>query len=386
MAAPTLADQMTQNAQARQIILQNAVPVIQKIASVTQAQGAYVAGQATVLNIPLQNVGLIKRIWVDVVANVQQGAAETQNATILGGSNALSQVLLTDLNNLVRINTSGWHLALLGTARRQLAAGAAFTSDTPFGIGSNYLLNKTPSAVTGAANLYQSYELPLAYSDSDLRGAIFANVVNATMNLQLTLNPNFFVSSTGDSTGAVYQSTTAQLGKINSYTIEVYQEYLDQLPRDGANNFILPGIDLSTQYNLLNSTTTGLAVGADQTLTYANFRSYLSTFVMYDNGGVLNAGTDLNYISLVTANSMNLFKLNPRMLQLLNGRNKINDDWPKGIYYIPHRDRPISTLQFGNMALNVNPSTVNANAMLSTGYEFFANQNQLQSAGTIASS
>jgi hypothetical protein len=121
-------------------------------------------------------------------------------------------------------------------------------------------------------------------------------------------------------------------------------------------------------------------------LPYANFRSYLSTLVIYDNAGVLNAGTDINYFSLATANAMNLFKYDPFVAQLINGRNKINDDWPLGTYYFDHRAKPLSTLTFGNMQLNVNPSSVGANALLLVGYEYFALQNQLQQQGSIQSS
>ncbi|MBM6691335.1 hypothetical protein H9X75_09870, partial [Fusobacterium mortiferum] len=93
---------------------------------------------------------------------------------------------------------------------------------------------------------------------------------------------------------------------------------------------------------------TGLAVGSEMALPYANFRSYMSTFVVYDNGGVLAAGTDITSFSMTTANSMELFNYDPTMAQLLNGRMKIGEDWPLGAYYFDHRAKPISTMAFGN--------------------------------------
>ena len=366
-------------------VLNEAIPVIQKIGSFTQSQYPYSAGVATVINCPVLNVGLIRRFWVKVTANIQQGAAETQTLVNMGPANFLSQILLNDLNNLVRVNSCGWHLSMLSTVRRQLAFGAAFTSDSPFGYGSNYNIVKAPASVTAAANMYTYYEVPVSYGDTDTRGAIFANVVNASMNLQLTINPNLFQTVTGDAAQSVYQSSSAQLGKINSYTIDVYQEYWDQLPRNADGSFAIPAIDIATQYNLLNTTLTGLAVGSDFNMPYANFRSYMSTFALYDNGGTLNAGTDINYFSLSTANSMNIFKYDPFVAQLLNSRNMINDDMPKGLYYFSHRARPLTTLAFGNMSLNMNPSLVNANAQVVVGYEFFAFANQLQQASSINS-
>jgi hypothetical protein len=377
-------DPVAQNAAARNAVLSYGQPIWLKVASLTQASNAYTAGQALVLNVPVQNVGLIRRFIVNCKFTVAQGAAETQTAQTFGGANALSQIVLTDFNNLVRVNTTGWHLSLLGTARRQMAFGAAFTSDTPFGIGANYNINKTPSSVTTSQTVYQQYEVPVAYSDIDLRGAMFAQLVNATANLQLTINPNFFVTSSGNGTQAVYKSSTAQLGVISAYTIDVYEETIDQLPRDGGGNFVLPNLDINTQYNILNVTQTGLAVGADFSLPFSNLRQFLSTFVIYDNAGTLNAGTDLNYISLTAANSLNLFKFDPTMLQLINGRFKINDDWPKGTYYLPSREKPISTLNFGNVALNINPSSVTAGAQLLVGYESMILTQQLQAAGSIS--
>ncbi len=359
--------------------------VVQKIATFTNTSNPYVAGQATVINLPLVNVGLIKRLWVRCVANVAQTVAETHTAQNLGPANFLSQIVVTDLNNLVRVNTTGWHLSMLSTARRQLAFGAAFTSDSPFGFGSNYGLVKIPASLTAAANMSVFYEIPLSYSDADLRGAMFANVTTASMNLQLTINPNLFQTLTGDPVLSCFKSSTATLGKINTYTIDVYQEYIDQLPRYQDGSYQLPMIDIATQYNVLNSNATGLAVGADFSLPYAALRSYLSTFVIYDNAGVLNAGTDINYFALQSANSMNLFKYDPFVAQLLNGRIKINDDWPVGVYYFDHRAQPISTIAGGNTQLIVNPSSVGANSILQIGYEFFSNTQQLQQAGSITS-
>ena len=378
---------MNQNAAASNFILRNCNPVIQKTYSYNQTSNPYVSGLPTTINVPIINTGLIKRLWVEITANVQQGAAENQILQSMGGpSNFLSNITIYDLQNLVRINTTGWHLAMLAAARRQFPLGASITSDTPIGIGSNYGIVSAPAVVTGAANISMVYEVPLAYSDHDTRGAIFANVVNATMNMQLTLNPNMFVAAGANGVQAMYKSSTAQLGKLNSYTINIYQEYWDQIPKDPATGqYILPLLNLAQSYNILSSNNTGLAVGSDQSLPYAPFRTYMSTFIVYDNGGVVNAGTDINYFSLATANTMNLFKYPPKMAQLINGRAKINADWPIGAYYFDHRAMPISTMTYGNMAMNVNPSVVNANAQLLLGYEFFSSPTQMQAMGSIQS-
>ena len=379
------------NLAARSLIVQNSVDALQQIFTTTISN--YTPGVAYPVNVPVRNVGLIKRFFVEILANVQQGAAETQTKTTLSGANILSQIVLTDLNNQTRIQTTGWHLHYLATVRRQLAFGAAFTNSDPSAIGNNWgtsgaattsCLQFIPSPVTAAANLRWFYEVPVSYSDTDLSGAIWANVLNATMNLQLVINPNFYVSSTADPVQAVYQSSSAQLGKINSITITVYQNYLDQLPvnpQTGA--VILPSLDLEYVYLLNNTNAVGLAAGADQALPYANWRNFLSTFVIYDNAGVINTGSDVNYIAMQSANFTNIFKIDPFMLSLLT-RTKINDDLPAGMYYIDTRSKPINTQQYGNMQLLFNPSAVTGGtSQLLIGYESLALQGVMNNAGSI---
>ena len=370
------------NLAARQMIVANAVDLIQQIYTTTIT--TYTAGQSTVVNVPVRNVGLIKRFWIEIVAAVVQGGAETQTKSTFGGANCLSQVVLTDLNNQVRVSTTGWHLHFLATVRRQLAFGAAFTNSDPSGIGQNWGLMTTPSPVTTVQTLKWFYEVPVSYSDTDLSGAIWANVLNATMNLQLVINPNFFVASGADATQAVYQSSSAQLGKINSIAITVYQNSLDQLPvNPQTGSVILPPLDLEYVYLLNNTNATGLAAGADQALPYANWRNFLSTFVIYDNAGVLNLGTDTNYIALQSANFTNLFKMDPFMLSLYT-RTLINDDFAPGVYYVGTRNKPINTLQYGNMQLLFNPSAVtNSTSQLLIGYESLALQGVMNQAGSI---
>lgn len=370
------------NLAARQLIVANGVDLIQQIYTTTIVN--YVAGQAYPVNVPIRNVGLIKRFWIEIVAAVVQGAAETQTKSTLGGANILSQVILSDLNNQVRVSTTGWHLHYLATVRRQLAFGAAFTNSDPAGIGQNWGLMTTPSPVTTVQTMRWFYEVPVSYSDTDLTGAIWANVLNATMQLQLIINPNFFVVTGADTVQAVYSSSTAQLGKINSMAITVYQNSLDQLPvNPQTGTVILPPLDLEYVYLLNNTNSTGLAAAADQALPYANWRNFLSTFVIYDNAGVLNLGTDINYLALQSANFTNLFKMDPFML-CLTVRTKINDDFAPGVYYIDSRNKPINTLQYGNMQLLVNPSAVTGStSQFLIGYESLALQGVMNQAGSI---
>lgn len=376
-AAPQQYNQQM-NDQARAYVLANSREMFQQVAQIVPA--APIIGQ--VINIPLRNVGLVKRLVIKVTGTVAQGAAENQNLTKWGLANIASNINVTDLSNYQRVNTTGWHLTALATLRRQGAYGAAFLNDSPVNFGSNFAVNNAPAQITAAKTFSFYYEIPLAYSDTDLRGAIYSAVVNATWNLQLTINPSFFVTSTADPVLAVYQSSTAQLGVLSAVTITVFQVYLDQLPFVGPNP-VLPLFDLATGYLLINTNQVGLSVGQDFPIQYPNFRQILSTMFIYDNNGVLNTGSDLNSIGIQAANLVFLYKSDPQTLAL-KLRNTIGDDFPPGSYCIETRMQPINTTAYGNMQLVLNPSSVNAPANVLMGLEMLGIINQVANAGSLA--
>lgn len=383
--APQMSIQQS-NQLARQLILQQAIDEWQSIYTATST-----AGTGAVINIPLRNVGLIKRLVVEVQAEINPPTGQTLTLTSLGGSNFFSNVVLTDLSNQTRINTSGWHLTAVSSAKARQPYGSAITAlDTPFGYGNNFQTTQycppMIAAPVSANNCSLMFEVPLSYSDTDLRGAIYANVVNATMNLQLTVNPNLFTASGADSTLGMYLSSSAAAGTLTSFTITVYQNYLDQIPI-GKNGPVLPLLDLSTVYLLNNTPYSSLVQNQDNPFPYANFRDFLSTTAIYDNSGVLSTGADINYISIQSANYTNIIKVDPNIVSLWN-RNRLQDDFPAGMYYLDHRQKPISTVQYGNMALIFNFKTVTsaATASLYVGYESLALVNQITQAGSLSGS
>jgi P3 major capsid protein len=370
------------NDDAQAIVLALAQPMQQPLAAVRFPGNNQAIGQTSV--IVMNNVGLNTKIIVEITGTIAQAAAETLNRTPLGLANFFSNITLTDLNNVQRVNTTGWHMYLVGTARNKAAYGAAFVNDAPVQIGSNYLVQNAPAAITTAAPFRFFYEIPIAYHDYDLRGAIYAGVTSAQWRLQLTINPNFVVPNTAtDSTQAAYKSTTADLGILSNVVIQVYQNYLDQLPRSNGVP-VLPAMSLSYNYLLINTTNLMGAAGFDTAIFYPNFRTFLSTIVQFNNAGALNLGTDINYLAIQVANMTYLRKLDPFYTQLQT-RNILLDDFPAGHYYLDHRNKPIDTNQFGNTSLVVNPSLVNSGASLNLGYEMLAIQSQAINAGSFPS-
>lgn len=371
------------NLMARRMVIQNSINMTQQIFTTTLSTNI----PGSVINVPLRPVGLVKRLWVKTVMTVQsQGTVLT--LTSFGPSNIFSNVTFTDLSNQTRINTTGWHLGMIASAKRRRVFGAAFTSDTPMGFGNNFTgVISAPATINSnpvVNNVFMFHEVPLAYNDQDLRGSIFANVTNATLQLQLTVNPNFFAATGVDATNSVYGSSgSATTPQILSMTVTVYQNYLDQLPHDQKGNTILPLIDLSIAYLLNQTPISALVATQDIPVQYANFRDFMSTIVVYDNAGTLNVGSDVSFFALQSANYTNIFKMDPNTVAMLT-RLILGDDFPRGTYYFDHREKPISTIQYGNMQLVANLLTVGgSSAALLVAYESLAFINMITQAGSL---
>lgn len=367
------------NTMARQLVLQNAVKMTQQIYSTT-----VVPSQQSVLNVQPRNVGLITGFTVEISATVTNTAGSALTLTPYNVANLFSNITFNDLNNNQRINTSGLHLALLNTVKAQRVFGSSVATDSPIKFGSNFTVISAPAtiAASGTGTIVFKLYVPLAYSDLDLRGAVYANVVNATMNLQLTLNNTAIIAS-GDGTSAVYSGNP---GSITSATVTVYQHYFDQLPI-GQKGPILPSLDLATVYDLKNTVQSGFVPNQEYPIQFANFRDFLSTIVIYNNSATtagLGVGADVNYWALQTANYTNTFKIDPQLSALWT-RNKIGTDFPAGGYYFDFRQKPISTIQYGNMELILNPLTATAGAAYAlTFFESFALIGAVSGAGSLA--
>lgn len=374
------------NDAAQNAVLQLAQPMIQRV-NVTTLPGNNVA-QGQILNIPLQNVGLNTKITIEVSGTIAQTAAETLVRTAWSIANFFSNITLVDLSNYSRINTTGLHLFLLASLKRKGVYAASYMTDSPVAMGSNYRVMFSPASVTGAVNFRAFFELPLAYHDSDLRGAIYAAVTSAQWRVQLTINQNMIAPSNQvDNLNAAWQSNSAAAGSqgtLSNVSISIYQHYLDQLPRNQKTGApIVPLISLAWDYLIQSTVVPNVGAGADFPVQYANFRTFLSTAVIYDNAGTFNPGTDVNYWGIQVANQVFLQQLDPFMASLQN-RDHVGDDFPAGTYVFDHRRKPIVTNQYGNTQLVLNATQANAGASLVCMYEMLSLQSQAINAGSLA--
>lgn len=374
------------NALARSLITGRAIKMTQNIYSNTvnpQTQQQ--------VQIPFRNVGMVLGFWVDLqIAMAANGAGNTYTLTPFGPANVLSQIVMTDLNNNVRIQTTGWHLHFVNTAKKGAPFCVARTNTLyPISYGVNWTTAfQAPASFTNASgSINMRYWVPCAYSDFDLRGAMYMNVVNATAYLQLQINPSAsaFVVAGSDPTNAVYIGTagTPVSGWGTTCVVNVYQVYYDQLPVAQNGAPVLPLIDLSTIYELKNTAYTGMTSGQDFPIPYSNFRDFLSTFAVWDNGGTLDVGANTQAWKLQSANFTNIFNISANQAAI-QARNEIQDDFPAGVYYFPSRNKPISTVQYGNMELVLTPTGgINAGATVLVGYEDFALVNTLVGAASL---
>lgn len=354
----------------------------------------------TVVNISPQNVGLILGFLVNVRQNIAVAMGGTPlTLTPNGGSNVLSQIMFQDLQNNVRIQAGGWAIGELNTVRGGMPylSVDTFNSSTnyPVAYGQTYLnLMKSAATIAASANsdVNFTYWVPLAYADNDLRGAVYANVVNATLNLQLTINPaTVAIRSLSNWQGAVYctaDGSTAPSGVTQgNVTITVYQVYYDQLPMSPKGGVLLPWLDLQTIYDLKTTALpSGLVVTNDYPIAYPNFRDILATYVQYVNksatAAAFGATTDVSYFSLTAANYTNVLKVEPYVAASY-GRLTTGFDFPTNSFYFPTRLKPISTVQLGNMNLNLNPADVQSGAFVSVFFESFSLTNVIGQAASL---
>jgi hypothetical protein len=145
----------------------------------------------TVLTFNVRNVGLIKRLVFFFKATIT-ASAQAQTLTPLGLANFISNVTMWDLGNNQRINTTGWHLTALSSAKRRGVFGAAYTTDTPLGYGNNNnRVMYAPPSIAGAGSSEVDFylEVPFVKSDTDLRGAVYADVTQASMQVRSRSTP-----------------------------------------------------------------------------------------------------------------------------------------------------------------------------------------------------
>ncbi len=340
-------------------------------------------GNGSVVTLAPQAVGLVTKYYVEVVTTVTNPAAgSTLTRTPFGPFNQLSNISYTDPSQNQRINTYGWHIANVTAMRRRRVPGSALTTDSPTGFGSVLAPIAAPATIAPSttATVRTIYEIPLSVGRNSLKGAIVAGTVFSNQQLQVTFNPNFCSSGTDPLNAGYTGAGTGANAPTFATTINLYQEYWDQYSQQLLSSL---GPDLSTIYELKSTFFTPLVAGVNNFFRYSPLREYWSTVLAFDNAGVMNPGTDVNYFQLQAANQTTFWQRSPS-LQSYHTRNLFADDAPAGVYLFDTHDDPIITAADGNTTLNMNPSTVNSGAVVYVGWEDIAIASVLASAPAIS--
>jgi len=102
------------NMDARNLIVAKAVKMTQNIFSTTFNPQSLLQ-----FNVPFRNVGLVLGFWVDLaVSAADPTSTNVYTLTALGPANLVKQFIVTDLNNNTRIQTTGWHVHFVNTAKK----------------------------------------------------------------------------------------------------------------------------------------------------------------------------------------------------------------------------------------------------------------------------
>lgn len=383
-------DQLLQRSYLSTIQLSNipAVPVSQL------ANGDYT------VNVTPQNVGLVKGFWILVSYELTNTGASDATLTGRGAFNVLRRIQYYDLLNNWRVNTSGFHLALLNSAKIGWGFSGDYNPNLPNGIGQiNYTVNNrtaTLANTTGDNTLQVLYYVPLAYSAQDTTGAVFAQTTGGTQSLQLTINstPGF---TTGDSIYGIYggANTAVTYKTGTSITIQVFQDYWGNIPytvdKNGQYNYMVPAIDIGTSYLITDTTQSSPTVNQQFQFQIQNYRKFLSVIAFYDNfnSGSPNgeaafaAGTDISSWMLQAANYTPIRTWSPTLLAGQN-RNTLMGDMPKGGYLFDFRTQPLDSLYYGSLQITMTPSAVNsAGAYVYYGVETFADSAIVTQSGSL---
>lgn len=361
-----------QNRYARQMIYRNAKPIFQQARKQTFTN--VIAGNNILTLNPLP-IGFVRRFLVEVVATISNtDTSHAANEVGFGVDNLVSNITFTDFTGNPRHNASGRSFGFVEAAKYRNIPGAAYTSDSVSGYGSNIPSNVAPSiAASGTVTVTRVYEVPIMVDCAqNMAGGLWLGTNNQTTSLNITINPTPIGLPTADPLNLVYRlatgGTTIAATPITSCTVTVWQDYWNNVPSDPTTGKpILPQQDISTAY-MITETNSGMTFAANQisSWNFPTFSKLLGTYFIYDNNGALNAGSDISLLSLVLSNFAIVKQYDPITLDRLV-RTIVNASFPSGSYPFITRQHPLDIDQYPALQLQVTPtSATNSVGMITT--------------------
>jgi hypothetical protein len=334
---------MQANMNARNNLLATGVRMVKPMQAVTGAVGSQ-------MMIPLDRSGILTAVELHVSLDVTVSA--TLTASGVAPYNLLRSVKYTDFAGVDRTLVSGPILYALDCVRNQTLYGNA-----PTGFRDTTLSLLNTPVETGTLEFI--VRIPVAYSETDLTGAVLAQTAVGQHYVTIQLAPALVGSDPW-----LYPYTAGTETAGNNVSVTAYMEYIQPQGLLG-----LPVLDLSTIYGVEGNYTTSdnLSSGQDKYLNYPNMRSVLSAIFAYDNAA-LNPGTDISRIRVVANSNVQIMDGTPEYY-LNKVRNALKGDLPAGLYYLGSRMNPINTTLYGNVQLAFTPSDVQSGAYVPYAFE-----------------
>lgn len=357
---------IAQNLQMRQVLLASAPRENKNL-------GTFTAPLGGTTRVKLFNVGIGTKLLLLVSVPITIGTA----IAVPSGKapwNMINRVRVTDYDGTDRINISGFQLFVWNCVRRRTFYG--YNNEAATAV----LVNPSVPTAIGAGTLAFYIEVPLAFDvdnpvvmAQDLRGAMMMQTAVGESYLNVDFNASLYTNNDVESVYAGAGTTTVVLTTTpNGINLTVWQEFL--MPQAvGANGAVpLPLLDLNTVYEFTGNirSSDNLAANAQRLFQYPNLRSVIGSYYNFVSGGVL-ATTVTGLQIIVNANNIILDDTRDtrwfKQRQFLNGT-----DIAAGVFWYPHRDKPVETWLYGNVQMGFTPNALaGGNQYVEQGYESF---------------
>lgn len=349
------ANPMIENLNMRQILLNTASPMAYNLGTFTESS----APEGKTTRIKLQNTGILTKLGLVVTANVTI-ATDALGASPKSPWNVIKQIKMTDFQGTDRVNCSGLQLWTLNSVRRKYPA---FLNNGDLSDVSSMPVVPTD---TGAGKEIKFYiEVPFAFSEVDLRGAILAQTGAGEQYLTITWNEDFLQD--GNDNGVYNSDGSSGTCTVNSIAVQVVQHYL--MPQQISGQTPYPMLDLLTVYEINGNRliADNLTNGQERLLDYPNNRAIMGVYANYMNNNAMSNAIG-QFRTIVNGNNVLTDLTNDQQLMMQRGWLS-GADLKTGVFFFLHRGRVIETAQYGNVQVGLTPNASTTSPTLELMFE-----------------
>lgn len=264
--------------------------------------------------VKIDPVGIVTSLLVEVNLNVTIATAAA-SASEMSPYNFLTNIRLLDERGNVRIDAPGHHIWALNCVRKRTLeyrdVGVFFSSPS------------VPTAI-GTQDIQFFMDIPISYSDTDLRGAL-----NAEVPGDIYLNVRFAETllTSGDA-DYLYNGTGASVITFNNGTLKVFQRYYqssEQPPADiNIVHYIEGGLRISD----------GIVANSERLINYPINRRTSALVMTYVNNGVMNE-SDVSLLRM-TQGPSEMFNLNADEQYAIQRQHLGGAELPVNFFFVYH--------------------------------------------------